>query len=768
MKLRTSLALLLLLFAGMFSAHAQVGSGIVTAVGAFSVPSTDVITLKAQIVSCGTGQLPLYNGVPVSLTPNQTPSAPFTASNTGSAQSVTFTVPGNDELICGGQNYSLYAITWYDNGFPLAPTQTFRFVDATTQTLANLVPVGFIPPTVVNSAGALCPAALPVFAGFDAHYNIICGTGSAGAAGMPISGGTFTGPVNFAQAATVTGLFTANQTAVDFVNGSVEVDQFSGADFCAKTNAAIAYAVSNHRPNVDASHFNGVQACTSSIQPFSAITGVTDYTSMNVEVQLGNVHVTTTYPWEFRNSGLSIQGRGSMHTQFEYVGASIPTAPAFYVHAQTSGVTNGLEEVNISGIFFIVRNSAAKYAFFAQDINRSRFDNDAFWGAAGSGSVDYESQGNVTTTLYRPKVSQRELLNLQPASDFPGPYAGVGVTGNGFEFNSSTASGNQTTDGTVVDIAAEYVNFGVVLTSANSMTFTSGTSEANQAGVLTQSVSKYNSFIGLDVEGNAVYDVTENGTSNHYRNVIATTVIFSSSALWDVWDDGNIQVGNITNNAPLSNGNRIQQSGMMNETPLMWANNLAGAPSALPFNGTSHLWGGIGGMNAVGSGGELDLFTAFSGAAFTACFYHNVASSNYVVDNCLGVSNSLAPSNIASATVAGPLTANGALIGNYGAGSITFAAGTGVTSVVCTAGHTCSNIRGNVTITNASATTSQVLGTVTFSTTLSSIPECLLSQQSGTVFLGLFPTTTTGHFTLTNSTSVSGITSITIGYECIQ
>jgi hypothetical protein len=723
-------------------AHAQIGTAIVNATGTFSVSPSDTITLKTQIVSCGAGQLPLYNGVPISLTPNQTPASPFTASNTGSAQSVSFTVPGNDGISCGGQNYSLYAITWYDNGFPLAPTQTFRFAEQTTQTLAQLAPVSFIPPVIVNSAGALCPATTPVFSGFDKNYHIICGvTGSLAA--MPVSGGTFTGPVTFSQSTIFQGTTYAVASNIAFINGSVEVDQFSGSDFCAKMNAAIAYAVANHRPNVDASHFNGVQACTSNVQPFSAITGVTDYTSMNIEVQLGNVHITTTYPWEFRNSGLSIQGRGSMHSQFEYVGAAITTAPAFYVHAQNSAVTNGLEEVNISGIFFLVRNSAAKYVLYTRDVNRSHFDNDAFWGAVGGASgADYESQGNVTTTLYRPKVSQRELVNLQPASDFPGPYTAVGVTTFGFEFNQSTASGNQTTDGTVIDIAAEYVNIGMQLTSANSMTFTSGTSEANAGGVQVASISDYNSFIGLDVEGNSVYDVLEGGRSNFYKNVIATSVSFSSTATWDVWDNGNIQVGNFVNNAPLSNSNVIKQQGFFNLTPEMWANNLAGVPTNMPFSGTSHLWGGIGGMNATGSGGELDIFSAFIGATYDLCTWQNSSPGGYVREACLGPVSQLPGLDVSTKIVndqgfqnvaASACTMTAGAIGNTCALTMTFTTSGGVAEPDANYKPTCTAVFGtgawtvaNITAQTATTMTLNLIALSTTATSTGGFVNCTL------------------------------------------
>ena len=99
-------------------------------------------------------------------------------------------------------------------------------------------------------------------------------------------------------------------------------------------------------------------------------------------------------------------------------------------------------------------------------------------------------------------------------------------------------------------------------------------------------------------------------------------------------------------------GNMVVNEGNLFETPTVWANNLAGSPTSMPFSGTSHLWGGIGGMNAVGSGGELDFFTAYVGAAFDACFYRNVTTSGYVVDNCLGSTNSLATTTINGQTIA--------------------------------------------------------------------------------------------------------------------
>ena len=73
---------------------------------------------------------------------------------------------------------------------------------------------------------------------------------------------------------------------LQFVNGTVEADQFTGADMCAKINAAASYAIANGYPVVDATHFKGVQACTSGVQPFSGFTGLADYNPANLAIEL--------------------------------------------------------------------------------------------------------------------------------------------------------------------------------------------------------------------------------------------------------------------------------------------------------------------------------------------------------------------------------------------------------------------------------------------------------------------------------------------------
>ena len=149
---------------------APIGSATVTAQGGFSLNPGDVLTLTAQIIGCSSN-LPLYNKIPVSITPNQTPQSPFTAD---SSQVVSFVLPGNDVLLCGGQNYTMYAVTWKVNGSPVAPTKTYRFADNTAQNLNTLTPIGFVPPVITNTAGINCPSG-SVLTGFDVNYQPHCG-----------------------------------------------------------------------------------------------------------------------------------------------------------------------------------------------------------------------------------------------------------------------------------------------------------------------------------------------------------------------------------------------------------------------------------------------------------------------------------------------------------------------------------------------------------------------------------------------------------------
>ena len=54
-----------------------------------------------------------------------------------------------------------------------------------------------------------------------------------------------------------------------YINGVPQADQFPGSDACQKIYNAGVYAIANGLPMVDATHFKGLQACTSGAQMFS-------------------------------------------------------------------------------------------------------------------------------------------------------------------------------------------------------------------------------------------------------------------------------------------------------------------------------------------------------------------------------------------------------------------------------------------------------------------------------------------------------------------
>jgi hypothetical protein len=757
--MKKAFAILAFLFASL-PAMATVGSAVVNATASYTTNVGDTVTLVAQVTQCGqqTAVVPTYQNSPISNTPNQTNAAPFTAVNTGSAQSLTFTVPGNDQISCGTQNYSLYAITWFDNGFPLGPTSLYRFLDASTQSLASLVPISFTPPVLNNAAGALCPAATPVFSGFSSTYQIQCSTiATAGLTpAIPVTGGTFTGPVIFTDGLTTT---SASPVNLYFINSVPQADQFAGTDACQKIYNAAQYALAHSYSMVDATHFSGIQTCTSGVNPFAFWSGglVSEYNPVGLTIKFGNVALVSTVPFEIANGAVTIEGNGPAQTVFVYTGSG--GAAAMEVHAQSSGVTNGLEQVHLRNFFVLNAGTSPQDSLLVRDVNRSSIEDVAAWGG-GSSYDGMDFQGNVTTSCIRCKVSQREYANL---ASIPGLTVTTSP-GEGIVLNSSSASGNQCTDSTFVDFAAEYVTqgsgIGVYLESANSMTFTSGTSEANKAGIAVSNTSHYNTFISTDEEGNSVYDVQEGGISDMWFGTIATNVSFATTAENDTWYNGQVQIGNFVNNSGQAAGNTIYNSGVQ-ITPQIFGLNYTSTPANMPFNGTSHLWGGIAGMNANGNG-ELDIFSAFNNPTYDACFYRNVTSGNYTVDVCLGSTNVFNGAATFTGTVTLPMTATNA-------GTTSYTSGTGVTSLTCApvGFSTCTNKRGRVLISNASATTSEALGTVVFSGALGSAPLCRITQDGGTAWYGLYVSaSSTLAITITNNNTVSGVTQLFFDYDC--
>jgi hypothetical protein len=508
-----------------------------------------------------------------------------------------------------------------------------------------------------------------------------------------------------------------------FYNGVPQADQFTGGDMCLKLQAAISYAVTNHLGFVDASHFQGTQAC--SINPFStSSSGTTPLTGdLNLYILFGDTLIQTSTPWTLNASGLSLQGQGPAHTQIEYV--NTPT--------QTSVMSvNNVEFVYMDGFFIfggpttVASGSPAGVVangLFINLAHRSQFSHISVWGA----TTGIATTGAVTDTWLKDHVSNVDatFMNL-PNFGVSGYQYTVPTTG--FFFSSS--GGVQTTNGTVTDIASVgNTTWGVQIVSAQNMVFSGGTTEFNGApgcatgtcgGVLVQSAGKYTTWMGIDSESNGVFaaGIFQNGYIGS-----------------DVWDEG-------------------QQN--------VWINPIAGSTCS-------------GGCNTFDAGGSAlgqswligPVALISSGGAPTPGHFQILGAGSVGV-NVSGPITASGAFNAASSVTVGATEAP-YFIGS--SSSATFTQGTGITSVTCAdpaaSGTSCNSTRGTIKIINSSATTSQVLATITFGTTLPAKGVCSVTQIQGAAWYGLYIVTdnTTG-LNIENANSVSGSGTFYVTYQC--
>lgn len=183
------------------------------------------------------------------------------------------------------------------------------------------------------------------------------------------------------------------------------------------------------------------------------------------------------------------------------------------------------------------------------------------------------------------------------------------------------------------------------------------------------------------------------------------------------------------------------------------------APSGIIINGGSGvavIANSAGGTTLwQGENSGTPTSTITTGGAST---YTNVTDSALTSGRCVQAStggllaSSLVPCSIPTAT-----------------GTPTYTVGTGVTSVNCASGYTCTNQRGELTIVGGTATTGTI-ATLNFSATLSTAPGlCLVNQVTGTS-TGVFDvghgTPSISGFTITAGISVISAT-VTVDYYCI-
>jgi hypothetical protein len=315
-----------------------------------------------------------------------------------------------------------------------------------------------------------------------------------------------------------------NYESVEILNSVPRADQFPGSDLCVKLRAAEVYALANNIKIVDATGFTGATQ-SSSVDPFKALATAGTTTPLTVYLP------ATTIQFSFvdglsngitvNTSGITLVGQGRFATIFQYTGTSAAN------YAFGTGALN-----NINGAFQLFRdfsvlgNSHTVNALTLQNWHRSKIENVSAWGATGCGVY---TAGAVSDTFNDIRVSSFDAALANPVwTGLQTPTCGVGLDAFG---------GNATTAGTFEDLAVEGINgIGLKLLSADSMTFTSGTSESNVQGIVVSSGSKWNSVIGMDIESNTLgtagVDVTDNGQSNFYMNVIMASASSGVSAVF--------------------------------------------------------------------------------------------------------------------------------------------------------------------------------------------------------------------------------------------
>jgi len=448
------------------------------------------------------------------------------------------------------------------------------------------------------------------------------------------------------------------------LNGTVQADQFSGADMCAKIKAAATYAIANSLNQVDATHFSGTQACATNMLGGIAASSAT---SANLVVNLGTVHIQSTVVQTITNSGVKLRGMGPMQTRLEYTGSS--GAVAVLSINDNATCTYGISNDQVEDIFLYGGNGNVTDGLLLSCVHHSQFRNIWTWGVTGCG---IHGGYTVTDSFYDPRTSKWDAIALgiygashtQPAS---GLCFAV-IAGSGSTYGA--------TDHAIVNPAAEYLSgTGWALTSAINLEFYGGTSEYNNMGTTLASGTSGISFWGSWFEGNSTsYDVLDNGTENHYYNTVAGGIELGATSLAAVIDGGQFQTGvkydvgssryrvcyagactDYTHNVTQSNGYQVAGSQIS-------SSNLSDGPFSrvMDVSGTNH-----GGHSVVGfvTPTSTTYTITFSGSAVwtSASTY-----SCWAVDDGTHLPLGVVTSSSTSATIYGTTNGNGTTFGCSG------------------------------------------------------------------------------------------------------
>jgi hypothetical protein len=298
------------------------------------------------------------------------------------------------------------------------------------------------------------------------------------------------------------------------LNGTPLADQFAGVDMCAKISAAIA-SLGTAGGIVDATHFTGTQACAS--DPSSGVT-------VPVVVEVGNVTMQLSVPWNIHSSLFKWHGSGPGHSGIQYVGAGSVTAIITFGESAPTSPSANFTNTQFEG-FHIWGSTSVTDAIALQGVHHSQFRDLSIWNVNGCG---IHTRFAVTDTFANIHVT------IFDAEKFGMLTSATATPAHGLCFDQY-ATNYTTTDGTVIDSEVEGVSgSGWYLPAAATMHFSAGTSESNGRGIEVGQSSFSNTFTNSDLESNT-QDILDNGSNQVYVNPLSTdSVEFGANARHDM------------------------------------------------------------------------------------------------------------------------------------------------------------------------------------------------------------------------------------------
>lgn len=234
--------------------------------------------------------------------------------------------------------------------------------------------------------------------------------------------------------------FNPNYFTAQTFNGTVEADQFPGADMCAKiVNAALALPATGGI--IEATHFTGAQSC--SVDPLVGLVPIGGFgpTAPAVTLEFGNVVINSTVPWTIAGQKLVIVGKGRAQTQLIYT-TNFPATSASltYTSSTVSGsLSSGNFPAGWMGKSINLAISGASIASFNNNsITANITSSTAFTIPTVPGYAP--TSGSATGTIYVPAVISVRYAPYNGTS-VNSSLTGIAISHMGIIGNSSVPDG---------------------------------------------------------------------------------------------------------------------------------------------------------------------------------------------------------------------------------------------------------------------------------------------------------------------------------------